>query len=323
MQPSSFTLGQFPTPLHPLPRLARLYPGYDLWIKRDDLSGLAMGGNKVRKLEYLLAEALHIGCDTLLTAGALQSNHCRQTAAAAARAGLACHLLIGGQPPGRLSGNLLLCHLLGAQLHFAGADRTGAGLPVLQHRLDAEGHRCYPIPYGGSNLTGAMGFVEAVREWAQQEKDQQIQADYLFFASSSGGTQAGLMVGKAHLGLKAQLMPVRIDKEHLDGEPLVQRVSDLANTLAENMSLQRRWTPTEVPLLTTYDTAGYAQTTAAEWDDIHLLARTEGILLDPVYSGRAFHAMLDHLRKGMLPTGSTVLFWHTGGTPALFADTPA
>lgn len=322
MNKKRLSLGVFPTPLLPLRRMEQLFPGFQLWIKRDDLSGLALGGNKVRKLEFLLADAMAQGCDAILTAGAQQSNHCRQTAAACAALGVECHLLIGGEAPSRPTGNLLLSQLLGAQIHYSGEDRTGLGLTQLSENLEASGRRCFVIPYGGSNTTGAYGFVEAAHELLLQEKEEKIRIDYIFFASSSGGTQAGLMAGLAAHGHTARIMPVRIDKDDPAGKPLVDAIARLANDLASGLSSDRRWSTDEIPLLTDYDKSGYAHTTAEEWKAIRLMARTEGVLLDPVYTGRAFYAMLDHLKKGWLPIGSTILFWHTGGTPALFAYPP-
>jgi D-cysteine desulfhydrase family pyridoxal phosphate-dependent enzyme len=311
-------LGCYPTPLQRLENLERLYPGYRLLIKRDDLSGLALGGNKVRKLEHLMAEALAQGADTVITAGALQSNHCRQTAAACAVLGLECHLWLGGVRPEQDSGNLLLDRLLGARLHFAGEDRTGQGLPELRQRLEAEGRRCHLIPYGGSSPLGAMGFVDAARELARQWPRHDEGPAYLFFASSSGGTQAGLMAGLAETSLAIRLMPVRVDKEPLAGQTLQVRVATLANALSTTMDMTQRWPPDQVPLLCDYDMTGYGRTTPEERRAISLLASREGILLDPVYTARAFQAMLDHLERRLLPEGSTVLFWHSGGQPALF-----
>lgn len=313
------TLGCYPTPLQRLENLERRYPGYRLYLKRDDLTGLALGGNKVRKLEHLMSEALARGCDTVITAGALQSNHCRQTAAASAMLGLDCHLWLGGAAPARDSGNLLLDRLLGATLHFAGEDRTGQGLPGLQRRLEAEGRHCHLIPYGGSSPVGARGFLDAAGELSMQWESLGERDFFLYFASSSGGTQAGLMAGLEETGLPARLMPVRVDKEPVGGQTLQERVAVLANEVIESLGLARRWTTEEVPLLTGYDQDGYGRTSPEEHRAIALLAGLEGVLLDPVYTARAFRAMLDHLDRRLLPEGSTLVFWHTGGQPALFA----
>ncbi|GIV38494.1 MAG: D-cysteine desulfhydrase [Thermonema sp.] len=310
-------LGFFPTPLHPLKRIGKNLP-YELWIKRDDQTGLATGGNKCRKLEYLLAEALAQGADTVLTAGAQQSNHCRQTAAACAALGLECHLMLGGVPPAVETGNLKLSRLLGAHIHFTGQNRKGEALPALYRRLQDAGKRCYVIPYGGSNALGACGFVEAMAELKEQTAQLALSFDYIFFASSSGGTQAGMMVGSALYRLPARLMPVRIDKEPVEGAALQKKVNDLVAALAPLWGIQADNIP-PCPLLTDYDAAGYAVLTPQEQRLMEEVARTEGILLDPVYTARAFYAMYDHMKKKQLPEGSRVLFWHTGGIPALWA----
>lgn len=317
-----YPLGFSPTPLHRLTRLEQRYPGYRLWIKRDDLSGLGLGGNKVRKLAYHIGAALARGCDTVITAGAAQSNHCRQTAAACAQVGLDCHLLLGGDPPGEAQGNLLLSQLYGATLHFTGPDRVGAGLTAYQARLEATGRRCFVVPYGGSNALGARGFVDAVAEWEAQRHTQSAGADYLFFASSSGGTQAGMMLGLQASGSDTRLMPVSVDKESHGPGGLVGQVRAIGKALAPMLGLSWDIGEEAIPLLKGYDGAGYGQTSSAEWAALHLLARTEGILLDPVYTARAFAALLDHLEHRRLPAGAQVHFWHTGGQPALFASDP-
>lgn len=313
-----YPLGFFPTPLHHLPRLSPHFPDYRLYIKRDDQSGLAFGGNKVRKLEFLIKEALDRGCDTVVTAGAQQSNHCRQTAAACARAGLRCHLLLGGAPPDKYRGNLLLSRLLGAHIHFAGNDRQGKGLHDLVHQLKAEGQDPYPIPYGGSNGTGALGFVEAVKELKQQLQGQNLEVDYLFFASSSGGTLAGLMLGKTIHELPVKLMPVNIDKSGVGGQPMEETVGQILKEAAMELKLSRNTGHGQAEIIRGYDGPGYGVATPGEKEAIAFMAQTEGILLDPVYTGRAFYGMTDMLRKKTLPKNSNILFWHTGGTPAIF-----
>lgn len=314
---SKINIGFFPTPLHPLPRLTNHLP-YEVWVKRDDQTGLATGGNKCRKLEYLLAGALEQGADTVITAGAQQSNHCRQTAAACAALGLECHLLLGGVPPAVETGNLKLSRLLGAHIHFTGNQRKGEALPDLQRRLEASGKRCYVIPYGGSNVAGARGFVDAMAELKQQMEQLAISFDYIFFASSSGGTQAGMMVGAALHQVRAQLMPVRIDKEPVEGMTLQEKVNKLVTSLAPLCGLSVN-SLAPCSLLADYDAAGYGVLPPAERRVMELVARTEGLLLDPVYTARAFYAMYEHMQNRQLPEGSRLLFWHTGGIPALWA----
>ncbi len=189
------SLAHLPTPIEELPRLSRELGGLRLWVKRDDQTGLATGGNKTRKLEFLIADALAQGADVVITAGAAQSNHCRQTAAAAARLGLACALVLGGEPPHTLGGNLLLDHLLGAQVYWTGPQRRGERLEET-----AAGRRPYLIPYGGSNAVGATGYVAAMQELNEQLAAEKLAVDRIIVASSSGGTQAGLVVGARVVG---------------------------------------------------------------------------------------------------------------------------
>jgi D-cysteine desulfhydrase family pyridoxal phosphate-dependent enzyme len=311
-------LGFFPTPVQELKRLSASFPGYRIYIKRDDQSGLATGGNKTRKLEYLLWEALDQGGDTVITAGAQQSNHCRQTAAACAALGLECHLLLGGEQPEHYEGNLLLSSLLGAHIHFCGDNRKGEDIPEVKKNLESLGKSCFVVPYGGSNLTGCLGFISALKELKDQQDQMEQKIDFIFFASSSGGTQAGLMLGVDLFGMDAALMPVSIDKEQQEGKRLEELVLLLIREGAEILDMEKAYDLETVPLIRDYDQAGYGVLTDEESSAIHLLAQKEGILLDPVYTGRAFFGMLDQLRKGKIPKNSNVLFWHTGGIPALF-----
>lgn len=311
-------LGFFPTPIQELKNLSGSFPGYRIFIKRDDQTGLATGGNKTRKLEYLVRDALDNKCDTIITAGAQQSNHCRQTAAACASAGLECHLLLGGEEPDKYDGNLLLSSLLGAHIHFTGNHRKGEDIPELKTKLEAQGKICGVIPYGGSNLIGALGFVSAAGELKDQLIELDLQMDHIFFASSSGGTQAGLILGKELFNLEAELQPIAIDKEELEGKSLEEVVLTLVREGVQCLALEKTFSEKEIRLIRGYDAAGYGVLTDAEKEIIRLLAEKEGILLDPVYTARAFTGMLDRLKKGTLAKKSNVLFWHTGGIPALF-----
>ncbi len=315
-----YALAMLPTPLHALPNLSQKVP-YELYIKRDDQTGLATGGNKTRKLEYLIQEALNQGYDTVITAGTQQSNHCRQTAAACAKAGLACHLWLNGNQPQQYQGNLLLSHLLGAHLHFSGEKAKGRELALqqLQDSLNASGKKTYIIPVGGSNLTGALGYIEAMAELKQQLTQQQINLDYIFFATSSGGTQAGLEIGRKLHGINAKLMPVLIDKEEDFEMPLEQKILDIINQYNQVSNTKVPFDLNDIFIIKDYNKAGYGQVTENERLSIKLLAQEEGILLDPVYTGRAFYGMWDILLQEQIPAGSKVLFWHTGGTPALCA----
>lgn len=313
-----FSLGFFPTPLHQLKNLSKKYPEYRIFIKRDDHTGLATGGNKTRKLEYLIGEALAQKADTIITAGALQSNHCRQTAAAAAMAGLECHLLLRGEPDKEITGNLLLSKILGATLHFTKEDKKGPGLTNLAQKLIKVGRKPYVIPYGGSNITGAMGYFEAVKELKNQLKTLQTEIDYIFFASSSGGMQAGLMLGMEKHKLNTALMPVSIDKEELGAVKLEEEILKILNDGCKILDVSRKFALQEIPLLREFNDAGYGVVTNNEKEAILTLGRSEGIILDPVYTGRAFYAMLQYLKNKKLKPETNVLFWHTGGVPANF-----
>jgi D-cysteine desulfhydrase family pyridoxal phosphate-dependent enzyme len=313
-----YDLGFFPTPLHKLKNLSEKYSGFNIFIKRDDCTGLLSGGNKTRKLEYLLQDAIDKGCNSVITAGAQQSNHCRQTAAACAQAKLKCFLLLGGNKPDQYDGNLLLSKIMGAEIYFTGDKRKGEDIEILATELRSKGLNPYIIPYGGSNIIGAKGFIEAAKELSEQMADYKLGIDYIFFASSSGGTQAGLTLGKLIYNLEARLMPVCIDKDEVNGLKLDQAVLNLANEGKLLYNLDCSLDLDDVKLIEDYNEAGYGVVTNNEKDAITELAVSEGILLDPVYTGRAFYAMMDHLRKGLLKPGSNVLFWHTGGFPSTF-----
>jgi len=314
-------LALLPTPIQPLPRLSAHLGGPALYIKRDDQTGLATGGNKARKLEYLLAAALESGADCVITAGSTQSNHARQTAAGAAALGLDAHLVLyapGGQPPAQLEGNLLLCHLLGATVHWTDERAPyAATLARVEDSLRAAGHRPYIIPYGGSNALGLMGYVAATREVTAQIESPDWFAVHVF-ATSSGGTQAGMLLGAHLAGIpdSVRLLGISVDQPAAASAP---RIAALAADGARLLGLD--WTPPVETILVDdgYCGAGYAVVTAREREAILLLARLEGILVDPVYTGRALAGLLDLVQRGAFAREQRVLFWHTGGTAALSA----
>jgi D-cysteine desulfhydrase family pyridoxal phosphate-dependent enzyme len=309
-------LGTLPTPLEELPRLTQALGGPRLFIKRDDETGLAGGGNKTRKLEFTVAEALRQGADTLITVGGVQSNHCRQTAAAAARCGLRCVLVLRGHPPVAWNGNLLLDALLGARVLFSG-DRTREEVAAEVARAEeAAGHRPCLIPVGASNEIGAVGFVAAIEELDQQLKDRRLFADRVVFASSSFGTQAGLCVGAKATGFPGQIAAIAIDSSR---QELQAGVAEIAEATARRLGLALSVTPEEVVAYDGYLGAGYAILGEPERQAISLVARCEGILLDPVYTGRAMAGLIDLIRKGEFGKHETIVFWHTGGSAALFA----
>ncbi len=312
---NKFSLGFFPTPLHRLNNLSEMYSGYNIYIKRDDQTGLASGGNKTRKLEYLIHQAIDEGYETVITAGAQQSNHCRQTAAACAVAGLKCHLVLRGKEPQTFQGNLLLSYLLGAEIHFTGSDSKKIDLEEVASKLDK---KPYIIPYGGSNVIGALGYVNAVKELKAQLDEQNLSMDYIFFASSSGGTQAGLILGMELFGLQAELVPVKIDKDETYGKELEEAVLKIVEEGATLLQIKRKFKLDDITVNKDYNKADYGVLTDNERTAIRILAEKEGIMLDPVYTGRAFYGMLSSLKNKEIERNANVLFWHTGGLPALF-----
>lgn len=312
-------LAFLPTPIHELSRLSAALSGPKLLIKRDDQTGLATGGNKTRKLEFLAADALSQGADTLITAGAPQSNHCRQTAAAAARFGLNCELVFGGPRPSAPNGNLLLDVFFGAGLHFTEKARRNETMRELAEELTHCGKTPYVIPVGGSNGCGALGYVEAVREVVEQLKACGETVDRIVFATSSGGTQAGLVLGARLFGFDGEILGISVDQEKLDGRPYQQELLQIANAAAALLETEQQFTVDDFTVNYDFLGAGYGVVGELERRAITTLARTEGILLDPVYAGRAFGAMLELIENGEIGSDETVLFWHTGGSAALFA----
>ncbi|MGE3627452.1 MAG: pyridoxal-phosphate dependent enzyme, partial [Hyphomicrobiales bacterium] len=224
-------LGFFPTPLQELSRLGAELGGPRLFIKRDDQTGLALGGNKTRKLEFLVGDALAHGCDTLITGGATQSNHCRQTAAAAAACGLECHLVLGGEAPEQPQGNLLLDHLFGATIHWAGDNRRGEDIPRIAEELREKGRKPYVVPYGGSSMVGAAAFVAALGELKVQAEEAGLAFSHVIFASSSAGTHAGMIVGNKLHGLGMKVIGVGIDKWEMEDEDFRGLILDLCGQL--------------------------------------------------------------------------------------------
>jgi D-cysteine desulfhydrase len=313
------SLGFFPTPLLELKRLGEKLGGPSLFIKRDDNTGLGLGGNKTRKLEFILADALERGADTIITAGAIQSNHCRQTAAAAASLGLECHLVLGGLEPDSANGNLLLDHLFGSHIHFTGGNRKGEDLPRIVSELRQLGKNVYQVPYGGSNAFGALGFVNAFQELEDQSRSLQKPLTHIVFASSSGGTHAGLILGKKICKSNIKIWGINIDKGGINGMPLEQAILSLANETSEVLGMGRCILDADVELNSNYVGDGYGVVGALENEAIGLTAKTEGVLLDPVYTARAMGGLIDMIRRGEFEQDDQILFWHTGGAPALFA----
>ena len=317
--PQRVSIAHLPTPIDRLERLSKHLGGPEILIKRDDLTGLATGGNKTRKLEFLVAEALAQGCDYLITTGAPQSNHCRQTAAAAARFGLGCALILRGDAPSQISGNLLLDELLGAHIYWTGDRDSSELIKKVSAELRSAGRTPYIIPLGGSNVVGATAYVVAMQELVAQLGNEGPNVDFVVFASSSGGTQAGLVLGARLYGFRGQVFGISVDHP---ADVLRTQVAALATATATHLGLESVSVIDQVLVNDDYLGGGYAIVGETEREALHLVAQLEGILLDPVYTARAMGGLIDLIRWGAFTRGQTVLFWHTGGTAALpaFAD---
>ena len=314
-----FPLTVLPTPLQRAMRLeAALGPASPrIFIKRDDLTGLAFGGNKARKLEYLVADALAQGATMLITEGAAQSNHARMTAAAAALAGLRCELVLDARHGADVAGNLLLDRLLGATIHIVPDKQARvARMAELAESLPARGERPYLIPTGGSVPLGAAGYVTAVLELLGQLMAAGVSPRRLYFATSSLGTQAGLVVGARLFAAPFRIYGIAVEHPR---ETLVAKGVDLANATAALLGVDERFTAADIAIDDGFVGEAYGVRTPEGLAAIQLLARTEAILLDPVYSGKAMSALIAHIRAGEFSPDDAVLFLHTGGGPSLFA----
>ncbi len=323
-------LAQFPrrrytegyTPLEPAPRFSAALGGPNVFIKRDDLLGLAAGGNKTRKLEFLVADALAQGADTLITCGAVQSNHCRLTLAAAVKEGLKCRLILEERVPGSYkpdaSGNNFLYRLLGVEeikVVPGGTDMMKA-MSLAAEKLAAEGRKAYVIPGGGSNPVGATGYVACAEEILAQSFEKGIRFDHIVCASGSAGTHAGLVTGFYGNNSNIPLVGIDVSRPKELQEKLVY---DLVQRTAERVGVKSGIPRESVLCFGEYVGPGYSIPTPAMAEAVRMLARTESILLDPVYTGKAMAGLVDLSRKGFFKKGENVLFVHTGGSPALYA----
>lgn len=312
-------LAHLPTPLEKAPRLGAAL-GIDLWIKRDDCTGLAGGGNKARKLEFLLGEAQSQGADLLITHGAVQSNHVRQTAAAAARLGLECEVILENRTGSTAedylgSGNVLLDRLLGAEVRTAlgGADMNAQAAADAKAAW-ARGKRPYVIPGGGSNPVGCLGYVDCALELAGQANAQGLAIDQLVTATGSAGTQAGLVAGMAVSGADIPVLGISVGKSRAEQEALVHGLAvETADLLGHPERVERSMSVVNGD----HVGAGYGLVDQAVADALALAARTEGLVLDPVYTGKAMAGLIAMARQGAF-AGKTVVFLHTGGAPGLF-----
>ena len=314
-------LAHLPTPIEHLPRLSEALGGPAIYVKRDDCTGLATGGNKTRKLEFLMADAIEQGADIIITQGAVQSNHARQTAAAAAKLDMDCVLLfenrISGPSEDYLnSGNVFLDRMYGAETHhYPGGADMNAAMEEHAERLRAEGRRPYIIPGGGSNPVGALGYVNCALETLQQLNDRGLRIDHLIHATGSAGTQAGLVAGLKACNAGIPVLGIGVNAPQDVQE---QRVFDLAVATAEMVGAPGCVKREDVSANCNYIGAGYGIPTDGMRDALLMLARLEGLLFDPVYSGKALAGMIDLIRQGQFSEGENLLFLHTGGSAGLF-----
>ena len=312
-------LGHWPTPLEPLPRLTAELGGPQIWIKRDDCSGLATGGNKTRKLEYLFADAQQHGADTIVSYGAVQSNHARQTAAACAKLGIECHLLLSRRVDRSdhnymRNGNMLFNHLLNAHIHTFELDDFEEGRLNILNTLEQQGKTVYQIPAGGSNAIGALGYSRCINElmWQAPFKPTQI-----VHASASAGTQAGLVFGNAAQDYGVDILGINVF--HPDPDTLRQRITGLLRSMQDRFSAVQSVEKLPIHINHAYFGDAYGQPTRASLDAIKMFASLEGILLDPVYSSKAAAGLIDQVALGNFDRHEHVVFIHTGGAAALSA----
>lgn len=314
-------LAHLPTPLERLDRLSKELGGPEIWIKRDDCTGLSTGGNKTRKLEFLMAEAEAAGADMVMTQGATQSNHARQTAAFAAKLGMGCHILLedrtGSKDPNyNGNGNVLLDHLHGAttETRPGGLDMN-AEMEAVAETFRKEGRRVYTIPGGGSNATGALGYVNCAFELVGQANDRGLRIDRIVTATGSAGTQAGLVVGLKAINAGIPLLGfgVRAPKDKQEAN-----VFALAQKTAEKLGCPGVVARADVVADCDYVGQGYGIPREDTLEAIAMFAELEGILLDPVYSGKGAAGLIDYCRKGKFGKGERIVFLHTGGAAALF-----
>jgi L-cysteate sulfo-lyase len=314
-------LAHLPTPLERLDRLSAELGGPEIWIKRDDCTGLSTGGNKTRKLEFLMAEAELEGADMVITQGATQSNHARQTAAFAAKLGMACHLLLedrtgSNDPNYKTNGNVLLDALHGATMETRpGGLDMNAEMEAVAERFRAEGRRVYTIPGGGSNPTGALGYVNCAFELLGQLNDRALAVDHIVHATGSAGTQAGLVTGLKACNAGIPLLGIGVRAPRPRQE---ENVFALAAKTAEKLGCPGVVAREDVVANTDYVGDGYGIPTEGGLEAIRMFAELEGILLDPVYSAKGAAGMIDLIRKGHFAKDARIVFLHTGGAAALF-----
>ncbi len=317
--PEKIPLAHLPTPIHKLERLSKEWGGPEIFIKRDDFTGSEYSGNKIRKLEFAIAEAKRQDADYLITCGGVQSNHARATAVAAARLKMGSFLVLRGEEPEIKDGNLLLDLLVGAKIRYISAEdysnRIDEIMAEIAEELQNQGHRTYVIPEGASNAIGSFGYFTAMAEILLQMQDMDIQFDYVICADGSGGTHAGLLMGKKFYQVPAEVIGVNVCD---DEAYFFEKITRICRNAAVQYRVPVKIDPAEIRVIDGYVGEGYALNRKEEIEFIQQIARTEGVILDPVYTAKAFFGIRDQIEKGFFKKGEKILFIHTGGIFGLF-----
>jgi 1-aminocyclopropane-1-carboxylate deaminase/D-cysteine desulfhydrase-like pyridoxal-dependent ACC family enzyme len=310
-------LAALPTPLQEVPRLTAALGGPRILIKREDLTGVAFGGNKIREFEYSVAVAVELGCDVLLNSAAAQSNQSRQTAAVAAKLGLRSVIVARRDAHAHpVQGNLLLCYLLGAEVHLTSADQQGREKEAVIERLQAQGHKVFDTGYDGA-VYRSVAYVDGFMELWEQLGKQSVRPDAIYLCSASH-THAGLVVAAKALGVDVRIVGIPYSPRY-DSVAVASRMAAEANRTAAVLELDLGFTPDEIEAYVEFAGPAHGVVTEPAKEAIHLAAQAEGLILDPVYTGKAMAALVQHIREGQFRQDQTVVFMHTGGTPAIFA----
>lgn len=316
--PDSIKLAQVPTPIFKLERISKIFEGPQIFIKRDDYSGMATTGNKIRKLEFLLAEALAQNCDYVITCGGVHSNHARATAVAAAKIGIKSHLVLRNGISKDLEANPLLNRLVGAETEYITTEEyqsVGEIMARVAENLKVKGHRPYIIPEGGSNELGSLGYVKAAEEIAHQLKTMKLKIHHIVVPVGSGGTYAGMLMGKFLYDLTAQIHGINVCD---NAEFFINKIQGIVKTANKRFNLNLTISKSDIRIIDGYVGKGYGLSSQEEIDTIKRVAQAEGIILDPVYTGKTFYGLHDQIRAGKFRSDENVLFIHTGGIFGLF-----
>ena len=312
------SLARLPTPLVKLERLSKAINGPEIWLKRDDLTDTTASGNKLRKLEFSVAQAIKEGATRLITAGGIQSNHCRATAVVARQLGLECHLLLRGREPDEADGNLFIDRVLGTKISYldqADFDSLESYVESLIQEYAKSGEKAFFIPIGASDEIGLWGYIEAAKELNADFKENNISPDYIVSAAGSGGTLGGLIIGRELYQLNAKAIAFNVSN---DAEHFQQKITQDCAKWKQRYNQTLEVTPSMIDIIDGYVGPGYARADPFIFDTIKWLAQLEGVILDPVYTGKAFHGMVQEIKAGRFRDSKCLVFLHTGGIYGLF-----